>query len=89
MLRDAYPVSRKNALRQLLAATRYRPPLTEPKVPLLVLSSLGDGLVDPRCSGMLTALWHCAGATHPWAGHDLTLDDGPWVAARIREWLAA
>ena len=23
------------------------------------------------------------------AGHDLTLDDGPWVAARTREWLAA
>ena len=89
VLRDLYPVSRKNALRQLLAAARYQPPLAVPKVPLLVLSSCRDALVDPRCSRALTARWHCAGATHPWAGHDLTLDDGPWVAARTREWLAA
>ncbi len=87
--RDAHPVSGKNALRQLFAAARYRPSLAAPKVPLLVLSSCRDRLVDPRCSRTLTARWNCANAIHPWAGHDLTLDDGPWVAARIREWLAA
>ena len=88
-LRDAHPVSGRNALRQLLAAARYRPPLAAPKLPLLVLSSGRDALVDPRCAHVLAARWRCASATHPWAGHDLTLDDGPWVVARIREWLAA
>jgi hypothetical protein len=24
---------------------------------------------------------------HPSAGHDLPLDDGPWVAAQVRDWL--
>jgi pimeloyl-ACP methyl ester carboxylesterase len=87
-LRDAHPVSAKNALQQLLAAARYRPPLVAPKVPLLVLSSTRDALVDPRCSQALAAHWRCASAIHPRAGHDLTLDDGSWVVARIREWLA-
>lgn len=88
-LRDAHPVSGRNALRQLLAAARYRPPLVAPNLPLLVLSSGRDALVDPHCARVLATRWHCASATHPWAGHDLTLDDGPWVAARIREWLKA
>ncbi len=87
-LRDAHPVSGNNALRQLFAAARFRPPLVAPKPPLLVLSSGRDGLVDPRCAQVLAARWHCASATHPWAGHDLTLDDESWVVARIREWLA-
>jgi len=28
-------------------------------------------------------------ALHPWSGHDLTLDDGPWVAEQVARWLAA
>jgi pimeloyl-ACP methyl ester carboxylesterase len=86
-LRDAYPVALANALRQLLAAARYRPPTRAPQVPLLVLCSARDALVDARCSLALAARWHADCALHPSAGHDLTLDDGPWVASRIRQWL--
>jgi pimeloyl-ACP methyl ester carboxylesterase len=86
-LRAAQPVSRTNALRQLLAAARYTAPEQPPPVPLLVLSSRGDALVDARCSEVLSKRWSCAGAVHAWAGHDLTLDDGDWVAAQIGAWL--
>jgi pimeloyl-ACP methyl ester carboxylesterase len=86
-LREAQPVSRTNVLRQLLAAARYTAPEPPPPVPLLVLSSRGDALVDARCSEALAAQWSCASAVHAWAGHDLTLDDGDWVAAQIGAWL--
>ena len=83
------PVSRRNALRQLLAAALYRPPVTKLAVPLLVLASEHDALVDSRCSRNLAARWKTALAIHPGAGHDLPLDDAAWVAEQVRDWLAA
>ncbi len=82
------PVSRANALRQLWAAARWSAPLARPAVALLLLTSTADALVDPRCSQQLARHWACPLATHPWAGHDLPLDDAPWVAAQVRAWLA-
>jgi pimeloyl-ACP methyl ester carboxylesterase len=86
-LRAERPVSHRNALRQLLAAACYRAPASPPEVPLLVLTSRGDALVHPRCSQQLAQRWHAQIAVHPWAGHDLPLDDGPWVAEQIAGWL--
>jgi pimeloyl-ACP methyl ester carboxylesterase len=83
------PVSTRSALRQLAAAARYRAPATPPPVPLLILASAGDGLVDHRCSLRLAERWGREVAVHPRAGHDLPLDDGPWVAEQIRRWLAS
>ncbi|HEY4066649.1 MAG TPA: alpha/beta hydrolase [Burkholderiaceae bacterium] len=86
-LRRTQPVAPANALRQLLAAARYRAPAQAPRVPLLILSSRRDALVDPRCSQAIAAHWHCESAVNPAAGHDLTLDDGPWVAEQVARWL--
>jgi pimeloyl-ACP methyl ester carboxylesterase len=80
------PMSRGNALRQLVAAARYRAPAA-PRVPVLVLASAGDRLVDPGCSGSLARRWNAPIVVHPSAGHDLPLDDGPWVAAEVKRWL--
>ena len=86
--RKQFPVTRANALRQLLAAARYRAPITRPAVPLLILAAARDGLVSPQCSQRLASLWDAKLAVHPEAGHDLPLDDGVWVARQAREWLA-
>lgn len=86
-LRRAHPVSATNAPRQLLAAARYRAPALAPKVAMLVLASARDGLVDMSCSQRLAAQWRIEIHTHPTAGHDLPLDDGAWVVARVREWV--
>ena len=83
-----YPVTQANALRQLLAAARFRAPSARPPVPLLVLASQGDRLVDHRCSLRLAAAWDAPLRLHPGAGHDLPLDDGAWVARAVAEWLA-
>lgn len=82
-------VTRLNALRQLVAAARYRAPSAPPAVPLLVLASAADRLVDPRCSTRIAQRWGSAFALHPHAGHDLPLDDAPWVVERVAAWLQA
>ncbi|MFA9217013.1 MAG: alpha/beta fold hydrolase [Sphingomonadaceae bacterium] len=82
------PVSAPNGLRQLLAAARFRAPSSRPAVPLLLLASRADRLVDARCSRQLAAAWQAPLVLHPSAGHDLPLDDGAWLIARLRDWLA-
>jgi pimeloyl-ACP methyl ester carboxylesterase len=83
------PVSRINILRQLYAAARYRAASTPPIAPVLLLVGLKDRLVDARCSYTLAKQWGCEIEVHELAGHDLPLDDGLWVAERVREWLAS
>ena len=86
-LRAKHPVSRTNVLRQLVAAARFRAPLAAPAAPTLVLASERDQLVNVACSKALAARWRVPLQVHPTAGHDLTLDDGVWVAAQVRDWL--
>ena len=81
------PVSRTNILRQLYAAMTFRTSTTSPRVPLFLLGGLNDHLVNVSCSSALANRWNCPIQLHPTAGHDLTLDDGEWVAQRVKEWL--
>lgn len=85
-LSRSHPVRAANALRQLWAAARYRPPPTPPPVPLLLLASQGDRLVSPQCSRRLASHWKLPLRMHPWAGHDLPLDDPEWVLRELLEW---
>lgn len=86
--RSQHPVLAANALRQLLAAARFRAPHGAPPRPVLLLTSRGDRLVHSRCSLALARAWGCPLAQHPDAGHDLPLDDPDWVIAQIRRWVA-
>jgi len=81
------PTTRLNALRQLLAASRYKLPAEKPQVPLLLLRSMADRLVDPACSARLAKHWDVPLQSHPTAGHDLTLDDSEWVCQQLHDWL--
>lgn len=80
------PVSPQNALRQLWAAMRFRARRCKPCTRLLILGSTADGLVDNACSRRLACLWHAEAAFHPSAGHDLPLDDGPWIVEQVKRW---
>ncbi|QDF97697.1 alpha/beta hydrolase [Azoarcus sp. DD4] len=86
-LRRQHPMRRANVLRQLAAAARYRAPRHPPPVPMLILGSAADGMVDVRCSAEIAARWHQPLVLHPDAGHDLPLDDGAWVAQQVLRWL--
>lgn len=85
--RRSHPVSRRNALRQLWAASQYVAPASAPRVRRLVLVGAKDTLVNPDCSRRLARAWGCELREHPDAGHDLPLDDGSWVAQQVDDWL--
>ena len=86
-IRATAPVGAANLTRQLVAASRYRAPATEPLCPMLVLSSGADALVNPVCSHHLASSWQVAHRQHPWAGHDLPHDDAHWVGHQVAAWL--
>jgi pimeloyl-ACP methyl ester carboxylesterase len=86
-IRRQRPVSRANAFRQLLAAIRFKATGDRPLVPTLVLAGKQDRLVAAQCSEALAKHWQCALLVHSHAGHDLTLDDGPWVAQQVQQWV--
>jgi pimeloyl-ACP methyl ester carboxylesterase len=88
-LRHRQPVSVRNAVRQLLAAAKFRAHESKPSGPILVLASREDHLVSVQCSMALARHWGCQIQLHLTAGHDLPLDDGPWVAQRVQQWVLA
>ena len=87
-LRGTNPVSGHNALNQLVAAARFCAPTGQAIVPTLLLASALDQLVSVACSRTVAAAWQCPLQVHASAGHDLPLDDGPWVLIRVAQWLS-
>ncbi len=83
-----HPVSLKTMCNQMLAATNYEPNPAEPTQPVLLLNSKGDRLVAPSCSETIQKKWHLELRTHPWAGHDLTVDDGSWAVLQLQDWVS-
>jgi pimeloyl-ACP methyl ester carboxylesterase len=86
-IRRDTPVSAANAGCQLWAAAIFDG-AAAPRCAVLVLSSQGDRLVNPRCSARLASAWHAQHEQHPWAGHDLPHDDPEWLCQRLALWLA-
>lgn len=89
MIQNERPISLNNGFRQIIAAASYRPGGLKPRQPVLLLNGLGDRLVSPACSAAIHAKWHLELRRHPWTGHDLTLDDGAWVACQLKDWIDA
>ena len=85
-----YPVNLPNVLRQLIAAARYRSRFPLPPLPpVLLLGSQRDRLVHPDCCAVFASRYRLPCAVHPTAGHDLPLDDAPWVIERLTRWMRA
>ncbi|MEY2935821.1 MAG: hypothetical protein RL033_6570 [Pseudomonadota bacterium] len=81
----AFAAPRRLALlSQLCAAARFFPPSPRSvRPPLSFLGSRHDRLVSVVCSRDLARRYGAPYEEHPWAGHDLTLDDPDWVCARV------
>ncbi|MCP5163277.1 MAG: alpha/beta hydrolase [Hahellaceae bacterium] len=80
------PVSKRNLFRQMVAAGRFNPPDTAPAVPMLMLASEHDRIVDVSCSQRMAKAWQVRLKQHQRAGHDLPLDAPWWVIYQIKEW---
>jgi hypothetical protein len=77
------PVSRRSAMRQLIAAARFAQP-TAPACPTLIVSSDADRLViRPVRRAWPRRGAACRTARHPWAGHDLPHDDAQWLCDTV------
>ena len=80
------PANRRNAFRQMIAASRFQI-RTPPRCPALVLVGLGDALVHPACGIALSQLLRADLEKHPTAGHDLPMDDPEWVVDKVHHWM--
>ena len=89
-VRRQRPVSARNAVRQLVAAARYCAPAAAPVDRVLLLGSQADRLVSSQCSQAIAQAWGLPLPLqlHPWAGHDLPLDDPQWVIDAVLQWLS-
>lgn len=76
-----------NFFRQLYAASRYHFPRAKPPVPLLLLASRRDQMVNSVCTERIARRWNVAAAFHPRAGHDLPIWAPEWVCEKLEEWL--
>lgn len=77
-----YPMSAKNVIRQMLAASQYRFPKQVPGEVRLI-GSHGDRLVSPKCTLRIAEHWRLRPSMHPWAGHDLPIDDPQWLMEQL------
>lgn len=83
------PVAAGNLWRQILAAAKFRAPRAAPPLPVLMLASARDRLVDVSCSRAIARHYGWPLFVHASAGHDLPFDDGRWVAERVQDWCAS
>ncbi|MCS6838567.1 MAG: alpha/beta hydrolase [Bdellovibrionaceae bacterium] len=81
------PTALKNFLRQLVAAARFKGSIRKPQLPVLLLASKNDRMVNVDCSYKIHRFWRCALQIHDWGGHDLSFDDPDWVVDRLTDFL--
>lgn len=79
----AHPIEVQNFFRQLWVANSYIFPLKAP-ASTVILTCENDHFVNVSCSKALAKSWACPIYIHPWAGHDLPLDDPEWVIAKLK-----
>ena len=76
------PPNLTNISRQLVASSNFMAP-SSIKIPLLMLASLKDNMVDSRCTKLLSERLEAQSKYHPEAGHELPLDDPEWVVSQL------
>ena len=76
------PANLTNVSRQLVASSNFMAP-SSIKIPLLMLASLKDNMVDSRCTKLLSERLEAQAKYHPEAGHELPLDDPDWVVSQL------
>jgi len=83
-----HPIKRKNFLKQIYAAAKFKVPL-KINTPLLILAGKHDGLAHYKCSRTLADHFKAKTVLNEEAGHDLPLEDPIWIAEQIDSFLKA
>lgn len=82
-----HPVSMGNAIRQLLAAARFRGFASAPDCPCQVIVSLDDQLVSSLAGKHIATAWQVPLKTFESNAHDLPLAEPEALAAHLLSWL--
>jgi pimeloyl-ACP methyl ester carboxylesterase len=87
-IQNLRPVKRASFVNQIKAALTFAPPQTWPgNLPLLILAGKKDRLCSYKSSQKLHQVWGGQYLEHPTAGHDLPIDDGPWLVEKMKRWM--
>jgi hypothetical protein len=78
-----HPVSIKNSLAQMVAASSFKSPLLHPDK-VHWIGSWGDRMVAPECTLKLAEKYQSKPTMHPWSGHDIALDDPEWLVEQLQ-----
>jgi pimeloyl-[acyl-carrier protein] methyl ester esterase len=80
-IRQLRPCSKRNVLRQLIAASQFKSPsiTSIANAKGHFISSCADRMVSYQCSEYLANKYHCGLTLHNTAGHDLPIDDAAWL----------
>lgn len=70
--------------RQLWAAAHFRLP-PAPACPVRIITAAADAMVRPACGLIWARRWAAEHRRHPTSGHDLSIDDAPWLVDQISE----
>lgn len=88
-IQAARPVNISTVYRQLTAARHFQLPAPATlKASPIIFASKADELVHPACSQSLAEYYSTSVDWHPWAGHDLPLDDPDWLIQRLSNFSA-
>lgn len=77
-----HPMQLGNVFRQMWAASQYRFPKQNPG-DVTLIGSYGDRLVAPACTMQIGRKWGLHPLMHPWAGHDIPVDDPEWLLEQV------
>jgi len=81
------PVSLSNTVRQLAAGALFRIGQFSPALPILILASSNDRMVNVECSRAIAKKWHLPIFEHTTAGHDLSADAPEWIVEKVRDFI--
>ncbi|MCB0348563.1 MAG: alpha/beta hydrolase [Bdellovibrionales bacterium] len=76
------PYTSQTVVRQLTAAIRFKAP-KKINVPVILLASENDNMVNVNCSKRLAKRLQAEIRIHPTAGHDIAVDDPAWLTNQI------
>jgi len=77
-----YPYTTPNVVKQLSAGIKFKAP-SALYTPTLFISSTEDQMVSSQCTHELAKKYGMPELIHPWAGHDVALDDPEWLAHEL------
>ena len=82
---EQYPFKVENLFRQLIASVSFKLPVNLPNQKIELFLSQNDRLVSCENTYAIANFLGLVPTVHPWAGHDMILDDTAFVLQKIHE----